>query len=432
MRRDATGEELPFARFPAGLAPLGYRNFALFWIGHVVSNTGRWIELTGTVWLVYTLTDSALLLGILGVVRAVPTIALSPFAGVISDRVDQRRMLFVTQGLSLLFALGLGILVATGNVEVWHVYAEVAIQSAIFAFDAALRQALFPTLVPRALMPEAVTLTIAAGRTSLLAGPAIGGLAIASVGVASPFLINAASFLGLMAALVMMRELAVAAPALRTSFVGEMRDGLRYLMRAPVLRGLLELEIVFGVFQLNSVIITLVATDILHVGPSELGLLLAAPALGSLLGIGLVLSVGQPRRLGRFIIGCTLTYCIGMVVFAVSRDYILSLAVIVVTGLLDALVTVARQGIVQLDAPAHMRGRVTANFGVVTRGVAPLAQSQSGILASLFGSASAVVLAAAALALTIAGVFRANDKLRHLSIAPEGVAPDPGPDVALG
>src|SRR5262245_37040311 len=187
------GEPIPEIEIRGNLAPFGYRNYALYWIGLATTRFGKAIEDLGAVWLVYVLTDSPALLGVLGFARAVPAIAVGPIAGVAADRFDQRRMLFVTQSLGLIASLSLGLLILSGRVEVWHVYSQVAIQSAIDSFDGAARQALFPRLIQRSHLSEAVTLSAAAGRISTLVGPVVGGVAIATAGVAAPFLINAAT-----------------------------------------------------------------------------------------------------------------------------------------------------------------------------------------------------------------------------------------------
>lgn len=397
------------------LAPLGHRNFALYWVGHAGSNTGRWIELTGAVWLVFELTHSPVLLGLLGLARAVPALTLSPIAGVIVDRVDQRRLLGVTQALGLVASLALGSLVITGTVELWHVYVQVALQAAINTFDAAVRQALFPRLVTRTLLPEAVTLSTVADRLSQLVGPAVGGFAIAGLGEAAPFLLNAATFLALIAAVLGMRDIVPRTAAAGSSFRGELTEGLRHVLAVPVLSGLLRLEVVFGFLQMNAVMITLVGRGVLEVGPEGLGGLLAAPALGSVIGIALLLVLGHTRRQGRFIVGCAFAYAAALVAFAVSREYTLSFAALALSGLWDALMTVTRHSVLQLAAPGHMRGRVMANMRTVTGGVGPLAQTQSGILADAIGPPLAVVAAAAALAIAAGVTARANPALWSFS-----------------
>lgn len=404
-------------RLPRGLAPLGNRNFALYWGGFAASNTGRWIELTGSVWLVYELTHSALLLGLLGIARSVPAFVLSPIAGVIADRVDQRRLLTVTQGLALVVSLGIGLLVATGHIQVWHIYLAVGLQTAITSFDTTARQTLFPRLVPRTQLSEAVTLTVTAGRLSKLVGPVVGGIAIASLGPASPFLLNAVTYLALMGAVAGMRGVEPVALEARTSFRSELTEGLRYILRAPVLSGLLKMEIIFGVLSMNPVMITIVASDGLDVGPVGLGGLLAAPALGSFVAIAWLLTAGHRSRQGRFSIVCTFAYAAALVVFALSRDYATSILALALLGSLDLLITVTRNSIMQLAAPSHMRGRVMANMGTITRGVGPLAETQSGLVAGITGAPLAIIGAAVALATAAAITVRANPALWRFSLA---------------
>lgn len=401
-------ETQPSIRLPGSLAPLGYRNYALYWIGLAASNGGRWVEQTGSVWLVYLLTNSPVLLGLLGVAKAVPTLLIAPFAGVIADRIDQRKLLFVTQGLSLLASATLGLLVLTGRVELWHVYAEITLTSVISAFDVSARQALFPRLIPRQHLPEGVTLTSLASRSSALVGPAAGGIAIAALGVASPFLINAATFLALMAALVAMRDVKPQPAAEDTSFLTELREGLRYIRSASVLAGLLRLEIVFGAFQVNPVIIAIIAREVLLVGPEGLGGLLSASALGALAGLGCLLIFGHTKRPGRFVVFCQVSYSTALVLFALSANYLLSFALLAAMGFLDVLETVTRLSIAQLAAPARMRGRVMANMRTVTGGIGPMAQTQSGIMAGAIGGPAAIIVAAIALATSAATTPRTN------------------------
>ena len=165
-----TGGPHPGRNLPGNLVPFGYLNYTLYWIGLTTTRFGRAAEDLGVVWIVYQLTQSPALLGVVGLARAVPALLLGPIAGVVSDRVDQRRMLFITQGLGLAASLILGLLILAGRAEVWHVYIQVAVQSAIDSFDGAARQALFPRLVHRRHLSEAVTMSATAGRISTLIG----------------------------------------------------------------------------------------------------------------------------------------------------------------------------------------------------------------------------------------------------------------------
>src|SRR5262245_11030350 len=224
----------PFATLPRNIAPLGYRNYALFWAGFMATNAGRWIELAGTVWLVYLLTKSPFLLGLLGIARGLPTILLSPIAGVVADRVDQKRLLTVTQTLGFVASLALAVVVFTGQVQLWHIYAQVAIQATITAFDASVRHALFPRLVPTPMIPEAVALSVVAGRFSKMVGPAVGGLSIAAFGEASPFFLNAASFLVLVGAVQLMTAVKPRTRVAGSTFGGDLRAGFGYMLGQPV------------------------------------------------------------------------------------------------------------------------------------------------------------------------------------------------------
>ena len=411
MTGPTSREPRPSILLPGSLHPLGYRNFALYWLGFAASNTGKNIELIGAVWLVSELTDSPLLLGLLGIARAVPVLILSPIAGVIVDRVDQRRLLFTTQLLALLASATLGIVILTGLIEPWHVYVEVAAQAAIAAFDAAVRQALFPRLVPRSALPEAVTLTVTAARSAAFVGPAIGGVAIVVFGVSAPFLMNATTYLALMLAVVLLRDVPPLPERAGSSFRRELLDGLHYMRGTPVMNGLLRLEIAFNILSVNDVIVTIIGRQILGVGAAGLGGLLSAHALGSLAGVGTVLVLGQTRRQGRFSILCTIAYAAALVVFALSRDYTLSFVFLALSGLMDVLMTVTRNTIMQLTAPGAMRGRLMANMRVVTGGVGPLAETQSGVLSSLIGGPLALATAAGALALTAATIGRTSPAL---------------------
>jgi MFS family permease len=390
-------DELPALRLPGGLAPLGYRNFALYWAGFATSNLGRWMEQTGAVWLAWELTESPVLLGVLGLVRGLPALAFTPIAGVIADRVDQRRILVATQASALLLSLALGLLVVTGRVELWHIYVQAAAQSAVFAFDMTTRQALFPRLVPRARLVEAVTLQSLAGRTSAMIGPAIGGIVIATLGEAAPFLLSTITNVALIAGVAGMRDVPRVTASAGASIRSELLEGLQYMLATPVLAGVLKLEIVYALFQMNPVMVTIIGRDVLGVGPAELGALLAADGIGALVGIAILLTAGQRARPGRFVILGTIAYATALVGFAAAREYPVAFVALLVAGMFDTLVATTRNSIMQLVAPPEMRGRVIGNHGLVVRGLPPLAQAQSGFIAGAIGGPLAIVTAAAAL-----------------------------------
>jgi hypothetical protein len=182
-----------------------------------------------------------------------------------------------------------------------------------------------------------------------------------------------------------------------TSYRTDLFEGIRHVASAPVLRGLLLLEIVVGIVQINSVIITVFGRQVLDVSPEGLGGLLAAPAFGSVVALAGFMAFGHARRQGRFVLCCGLTYAAALLAFAAANNYLLVIAVLSTIGLLDGLMTVTRHTVMQLVSPPKMRGRIMGLMGTITRGTGPVGEMQSGVVAGLVGPRIALVIAGAAL-----------------------------------
>ena len=173
------------------LAAFRYRDFRLFWFSLFVSNIGTWMQMTATNWLLYQLTDSPMQLGLNGVFRAIPAIALGLISGTFADRYDRKRLLLWTQLILGVLTLGLGLLDHIGHIQAWHIYLFTFISSSVGSFDGPARQALFPSLVPRAVLPNAVALNSLLWKGAALLGPTLGGIAISAMGTAGAFYANA-------------------------------------------------------------------------------------------------------------------------------------------------------------------------------------------------------------------------------------------------
>jgi MFS family permease len=218
----------------------------------------------------------------------------------------------------------------------------------------------------------------------------------------------------------MMRDVAMGAiGAIRSTWRAEMVEGWRYLLADPVLRGLLLLELVYAVFQMNPVVITIVARQVLDVGPEGLGGLLSATSVGAVAGTGILIALRGTERPGRSVTLAAIVCSAAMLGFAAASTYAWAFVALVVVGVFDAMVSVIRQSIAQLAAPARMRGRVIANTGTVVRGLGPLSQAQSGVAGGFVGGPLAVVVASAALAASAALVAIANRPLWGF-ISPRG------------
>src|SRR5256885_12772211 len=184
-----------------GLEALRSRNYVLYLVGHFTSQTGAWVEQTAVSWILYELTGSALLLGLAGLARALPTIALALIGGAVADRLPRRAMLYCTESLMFVNSLAIGLLAWSGRLEYWHLYVLSFVNGTLGAFSVPARQALFAGLVPKTAMQSAVTFNAVAVRCGILIGPSIGGAALAYGSYAAPFWINAVTFLCMLAPL---------------------------------------------------------------------------------------------------------------------------------------------------------------------------------------------------------------------------------------
>ena len=406
--------------FP-GLRPLRHRDFALYWSGLTVSIVGDWMETTTTAWLLYEITKSPVLLGVGGALRAAAIIVFGLIGGAIADRFPRRRLLFITQSAFALSSLALGTLVVTGRVEFWHVYVFSAVNGAIGSFDAPARRSLFPNLVPRSEMQNAVMLNAAIFRVGRLAGPALAGVIIALYGPAVSYFINVASYAAILIALAAMR---VREAPLRTSthLLRSAAQGLGYSLRRPLLRSVLILESVHSFFGVNTALITILASDVFHAGPEGLGLLLSSQAVGALVGTIFLITTGDLEHKGRAMIVSGVAYCAGFATLAIATSFQFAALLIAVCGATDALWTTMRNTIFQLQTEEAYRGRAMGVILLAGRGFTQASQLETGFAVSAGGPAFAIVFGAAAIAGSLVAVNARTDEVRSFRGSPDPVA----------
>ena len=251
-------------------AAFRYRDFRLFWTSLFISNIGTWMQMTATNWLLYQLTNSPVQLGLNGVFRAIPSIGVGLFSGTLADRYDRRWLLLWTQVVSGLLALGLGLLDQSGNIQAWHIFFFTFVSAIVGSFDGPARQALFPSLVPRSVLPNAVALNSLLWKGAALLGPMLGGIAISLMGTSGAFYVNAASFLVVVMALILMRASSAAAEKSR-QFMRETTEGFSYIVSQPVILGVMIMEAVSSVFGLDNAMLTIFASDVFRVGETGSG-----------------------------------------------------------------------------------------------------------------------------------------------------------------
>jgi len=367
-------------------AALGYRDFRLFWSGQLVSNIGTWMQMTATSWLLYQLTGSAVLLGLNGIFRAVPALSLGVISGTFADRYDRRLMLLWTQVILASLSLAVGLLDGFGRIETWHIYMFTFLSSSVGAFDGPTRQAMFPALVPRAALPNAVALNSLLWKGSALIGPSLGGIAISLMGTAGAFYANAMSFLVVVVTLMMLRVSAKAEPKRRRHFIAETQEGLSYIVARPLILGLTVMEAVSSVFGLDHTMLTVFASDVLRVGAEGFGLLQSARGLGAVVGSGLFLAFGQKPYQGKILIIMAIFYGVFFALFGLAPNFALALTLMTLVGVTDTVWGASRGTIMQMITPDKFRGRVMGVFQLSNRGLHPLGQVESGLLIPLIGA----------------------------------------------
>ena len=372
---------------------LKQRDFGLFWASLLFSAVGSQISTVAIAWQIYEITNSPFQLGLAGLFRALPVMLLSIPGGVVADRMDRRWLLIITQGLAALLALALALLSHFGQVQVWHIYTVTFLSGAVGIFDSPARTALIPTLVRPEQLATAYALNITWRQIATLAGPFIGGIVIATVGISISYFIDALSFLSVIVCLALMRARpAPTSGVKKESPLESVRSGFEFIRGNTAVLGLMGMDTCVQFFGAYRSMMPVFARDILAVGPAGLGALLGLPAFGALAGSAIVLAVGNPKRKGQLIITVTLIYTAGLICFALSRSLILSLAIGFFLGLVDAIGETLRDTLVQLITPDAMRGRVKSFDQVFMSAGTYLGHAQLGTAATFLGVSGALVM----------------------------------------
>src|SRR6266849_4954331 len=390
---------------------LRHRNFRLFWCGQLISLIGTWMQTVGQAWLVLELTHSALLLGVVGALQFLPVMILSLFGGGLSDRVPKSTVLRFTQSFATLQAFILWVLVATGEVRLWHVLILAAMLGLTNSVDMPTRQAFVVEMVGREDLPNAIALNSSLFNMARVLGPGLGGLIIAWLGVAPLFLLNAISFIPVIIGLFLIDKSTLYAQVKRTpagkdapgqGTLQSMREGLAYVARTPSILLIITVIGVVSLFGINlNVVLPLFATDVLHVGAVGFGFISSAFGFGSLCS-ALWLAWSNRRPGVTWLLYGVGIFCVLEILFALSHLYLLSLVLIAGVGFAQIAFSATANTIVQTVAPDRLRGRVMSVYMMVFAGSVPPGNLFTGGIAHLF-SAPVALLAGAGLSLA-AGV----------------------------
>jgi MFS family permease len=388
---------------------LRHRNYRLFFGGQTVSLVGTWITRIATSWLVYRLTHSVFLLGVVGFFGQIPTLLLAPFTGVLIDRWNRHRILVVTQVLAMLQSVALAVLTLAGIITVTEILALQVVQGIINAFDTPARQTFVVEMVTdRADLPNAIALNSSMVNASRIIGPSVGGIMIAAVGEGWCFALDAVSYLAVIASLLAMRLEKFSPPAANTRMLDELRTGFRYVTRFPPVRdSLLLLALVATMGMPYNVLMPAIAATVLHGGPHTLGYLMTAVGVGALGGAFYLASRRSVLGLGRVMVTATATFGAGLIAFSLSRALWLSLLLLPVVGAGMMVVMASTNTILQTILEDDMRGRVMSFYTMAFLGTAPLGSLLAGFAADHIGPTNTVTLGGVACALA-AVVFAAR------------------------
>jgi MFS family permease len=377
---------------------LRIRNYRLWAAGALVSNVGTWMQRTAQDWLVLThLTDhSATAVGIVMALQFGPQLALLPFTGLAADRLNRRKLLMATQAAMGLLALGLGLLTMSGLAQLWHVYVFALLLGCVAAFDAPARQTFVAELVSEAELSNAVALNATSFNAARMVGPAVAGVVIASTGPGEAFLLNALSFVAVLASLASLRQGELfprQAAAGRDR--GSLMEGFRYVWNRPDLRALLAMLFLVATFGLNfPIFISTMSVSAFHGGASQYGLLSSTMAVGSVTGALLAARRARPR-FGLLLVGSA-AFGFGCLAAALMPHVIGFGLALIVTGVAAQTLTTSTNSLVQLSTDPALRGRVIAILLAILLGSTPIGAPVVGWVADTFGPRWALGVAAAA------------------------------------
>ena len=384
---------------------LRYHDFRLIWSAEVLSQTGTQIQRVAVAWQVFELTGDPFQLGLLGLVRFVPLFLFGLVGGVVADRYDRRQTLVLSQLALMLVTGAFAVLTAHGSITLAWIYGLTALSALFSAVAAPTRHALIPTLVPTASIPAAMSMGVLAFQSAGMAGPAIGGVLVASVGIAPSYAVDAATF-----GLVAISAFALHSRPMRAAPVISGRaaamEGLRFLRESPVLLGTMSLDFLASFFGASTTLMPIFASDILGGGPRTLGWLLTAPAAGAVAGATIMASRRPLTRPGVGILAAIVIFGLSITAFALSRNLWLSLAFLAASGAADSVSVSQRHTLRNLLTPDRLRGRVAAAHSTFAAGGPQLGDVRAGIVATWTGAPLAVAIGGLAAALTALVVAR--------------------------
>jgi len=371
-----------------------HRNFTLLWLVLLISTAGSQMQMATLLWHLRLLSDQPLLVSGIGLARVVPLVFISPFAGLAADRYNRRTILFITQSIMIAAAGLLGLLTLLGIIQIWHIYLLTTLQALAGVFDTPARQAMMPNLVPVKDLPSAFSLQSIAFNSGAILGPGLSGLVIGYLGLQYVYFFNAASFLAVLVALVMMGKIPQVQSKIQDgvrSNLRSIREGFSFIRSKPIILSSMLLDFIATFFSSANTLLPFVARDVLHVGEIQYGWLSAAQSIGAVT-VGFVFSQrDRIRHQGRLLMGAVLVFGAATAWFGMANAFWWAMLALLLIGAADAVSTIIRNTIRQMQTPDHIRGRMVGINQIFFGGGPQLGEIEAGVAAQLFGVPFAII-----------------------------------------
>ncbi|TMD83674.1 MAG: MFS transporter, partial [Chloroflexi bacterium] len=383
-----------------------------------ISAAGTQMQVVAVAWQVFLLTHSAIALGLIGLVQAIPRLIFSLAGGVFADVFDRRKLLLIIEITLAATSAALALCTIFNVINMFIIYSVVLVAASVSAFEFPTRQAVIPTLVPREQMPDAMSLSMVMMQLTFVIGPTLGGFIIAWLGVANTYWIDVISYFVVIASLLLMVIPRVPVEKRAQAGVGALVDGMRFLRAHPIILAVLSLDFFATFFGSPRALLPVYASDILHIGPQGLGLLLAATSIGA---VALTPFTGRISRISRQGLGVVLAIiCWGICIIAFGFSpgpLWLSVLFLAGSGAADMVSMILRGLVIQLTTPDEFRGRISAVNAMFVIGGPMLGQFESGVVAgvvspqfSVVSGGVACILATVAIAACVPGLLRVKIK----------------------
>lgn len=423
------------SELPVSIRAFRHRNYQLFFGGQLISVCGTWMQSVAQSWLVYRLTGSAALLGLVNFANLIPVFLLSPIGGASADRYSRHRIMLVTQIVSMLLAFILTALTLTGSIHVWHLFVLASMLGINYAFYVPAQSAFVVDMVGKEDLMNAIALNSSLVNGARIIGPAVAGLLVAAIGEGWCFLLNGVSYVAVIGGLLLMDITPHRKVSLAGSPIKQVVEGFRFVTRTAPVRELLLLLGVVSLFGAPyAVLMPIFADQVLHHGASALGLLMGASGLGALAAAVTLAARTQLRGLGRWVALSTAAFGVSLIMFGLSRSFWLSAAMLVPLGYSMMIEMAASNTLIQAMVPDHLRGRVMSVYSMMFMGMAPIGALIAGSLAQHLGAPRTVEIGG--VVCIIGGTIfawrlpRLRQEGREIIIALQMTAASPGDEIS--